>query len=206
MSAAVIARVADMVRWEPGTRERLQAAAMDLYISRGFERTTAAEIAQAVGLTERTFFRHFADKREVLFSGQERLEQAFLDGVAAAAPDASPLEMVQSALSAAAAFFPAERRDHSRRRQTIISENPALQERELLKLAGLATAVAAALRSRGVPEATATLAAESGVTVFGVAFGKWLADGEERPFLAIEREVLGELVAMAAAPTPGLVR
>ncbi|WP_406349993.1 TetR/AcrR family transcriptional regulator [Streptomyces sp. NBC_01597] len=201
MSAAVITRVVGMVRWEPGARERLQAAAMDLYISRGYDRTTAADIAQAVGLTERTFFRHFADKREVLFSGQELLEQAFLDGVAAAAPDASPLEMVESALSAAAPFFSTERRDHSRRRQRIISENPALQERELLKLAGLATAVAAALRSRGVPEATATLAAESGVTVFGVAFGKWIAEGEERSFLDIEREVLGELVAMAAGAT-----
>ncbi|WP_329347223.1 TetR/AcrR family transcriptional regulator [Streptomyces sp. NBC_01261] len=190
-----------MVRWEPGARERLQAAAMDLYISRGYDRTTAADIAQAVGLTERTFFRHFADKREVLFSGQELLEQAFLDGVAAAAPHASPLEMVESALSAAAPFFPAERRDHSRRRRTIISGNPALQERELLKLAGLATAVTAALRSRGVPEATATLAAESGVTVFGVAFGKWIAEGEERSFLDIEREVLGELVAMTAGAT-----
>ncbi|MFC4529392.1 TetR family transcriptional regulator [Sphaerisporangium dianthi] len=186
-----------MVRWEPGARERLQAAAMDLYISRGFEKTTAADIAQAVGLTERTFFRHFADKREVLFSGQELLEQALLDGVAAAAPHASPLEMVEFALSAAAALFPAERRDHSRRRQTIISGNPALQERELLKLAGLASAVAAALRSRGVPDAMATLAAESGMTVFGVAFRKWIAEGEERSFLDIEREVLGELVAMA---------
>ncbi|MEY9836355.1 TetR family transcriptional regulator [Streptacidiphilus sp. EB103A] len=187
-----------MVRWEPGTRERLQAAAMDLYITRGFERTTAADIAQAVGLTERTFFRHFADKREVLFSGQELLEQAFLDGLAVAAPDTSPLRTVESALSAAAAFFPAERRDHSRRRQMIIAANPALQERELLKLAGLATAIAAALHARGVPGATATLAAESGVTVFGVAFQKWIAPGEERSFLDIEREVMGELVAMAA--------
>lgn len=171
---------------------------MDLYVSRGYERTTAADIAQAVGLTERTFFRHFADKREVLFSGQELLEQALLDGVAAAAPDASPLEMVESALSAAAPFFSSERRDYSRRRQRIIFENPALQERELLKLAGLATAVAAALRSRGVPAATATLAAESGLTVFGVAFGKWIAEGEERSFLDIEREVLDEFAAMAA--------
>jgi AcrR family transcriptional regulator len=174
---------------------------MDLYISRGFEKTTAADIAQAVGLTERTFFRHFADKREVLFGGQELLEQAFLDGVAAAGPDASPLQVVASALSAAAAFFPDERRAHSRRRKTIISANPALLERELLKLAGLATAVAAALRARGVPEATARLAAESGVTVFGVAFRKWIADGEERSFLDIEHEVLGELVAMAGGAT-----
>ncbi|MFE4643296.1 TetR family transcriptional regulator [Streptomyces sp. NPDC056730] len=97
---------------------------MDLYISRGFDRTTTADIAQAVGLTERTFFRHFTDKREVLLGGQELLERAFLDGVAAAAPDASPLEIVESALSAVATFFPAERRDHSGRRQRIISGEP----------------------------------------------------------------------------------
>jgi len=187
-----------MVRWEPGARERLQAAAMDLYISRGYEKTTAADIAQAVGLTERTFFRHFADKREVLFSGQELLEQAILEALAAAPQGAAPLDMVASALSALAAFFPVERRVHSRRRQTIISANPALQERELLKMAGLAAVVAAALRARGVSGSTATLAAESGVTVFSVAFGKWIAEGEERSFLDIQREVLGELLAMTA--------
>ncbi|HST85870.1 MAG TPA: helix-turn-helix domain-containing protein [Kineosporiaceae bacterium] len=187
-----------MVRWEPGAQERLRAAAMDLYLSRGYERTTAADIAHAVGLTERTFFRHFADKREVLFSGQEVLEQAFLDGVAAAPQGASPLDLIASALAAVATFFSAERRDHSRRRQIIIAANPALQERELLKMAGLAAAIAVALRARGVPDSTAVLAAESGVTVFGVAFGKWIAAGEERSFLDLEREVLGELVAMAA--------
>jgi AcrR family transcriptional regulator len=187
-----------MVRWEPGTRDRLQTAATDLYVSRGYDRTTAADIAQAAGVTERTFFRHFADKREVLFGGQELLEQAFVEGVAAAAPDASPLEMVEAGLWAAAPFFAAERRDHSRRRQRIISENPALQERELLKMAGMATTIAAALRSRGVPEVTARLAAESGVTVFGVAFGTWVAEGEERSFTVIQREVLGELVAMTS--------
>jgi AcrR family transcriptional regulator len=192
-----------MARWESGARERLQAAAMDLYISRGFEKTTAADIAEAAGLTERSFFRHFADKREVLFDGQNLLQQAFLDGVSAAPRQASALEVVAAALSAAATFFPHERRVFSSRRQTIISENPALQERELLKLAGLAASVAAALRARGVPEPTARLAAESGVTVFGVAFGKWIAEGEVRSFLDIEREVLGELVAMAAGTAQG---
>jgi AcrR family transcriptional regulator len=196
-SAAVITRLGDMVRWEPGARERLRTAAMDLYVSRGFEKTTAADIAEAVGLTERTFFRHFTDKREVLFDGQEVLEEAFLEGVAVAPPDASPLEVIASALSAAATFFPDERRIYSSRRQLVISGNPGLQERELLKLAGIAGSVAAALRARGVTEPTATLAAESGVTVFGVTFGNWIAAGEERSFLAIGREVLSELVTMA---------
>ncbi|MGI3781294.1 MAG: TetR family transcriptional regulator, partial [Janthinobacterium lividum] len=99
-----------MVRWEPGAQERLQAAALDLYACRGFEQTTAADIASSVGLTERTFFRYFADKREVLFAGQEHFRQVFLDGVAAAPEDASALDAVASALQAAAAFFPDERR------------------------------------------------------------------------------------------------
>src|SRR5579863_1327691 len=139
-----------MARWEPGARERLQAAALELFATRGFEQTTAAEIAQSVGLTERTFFRHFADKREVLFFGQEQFLQAFIDGVQAAPAGAAPLEVVGGALRAAGTFFPDDRRPYSRLRQSVIEQNPALQEREGHKLAGLAAAVAAALRERGV--------------------------------------------------------
>src|ERR1700740_3168384 len=123
-----------MVRWEPGAKEPLQAAALELFPARGFEQTTAAEIAQSVGLTERTFFRHFSDKREVLFYGQEQFLQAFIDGVDAAPPGASPLEVIASARRSAASFFPDERRAYSRMRQTVIDKNPALRERELHKL------------------------------------------------------------------------
>ncbi len=191
-----------MGRWEPGARERLQAAALELYVSQGFEQTTVAEIARRVGLTERTFFRHFADKREVLFDGQDRLEQAFLDGVAAAPRGAAPLEVVAAALDASADFFRDERRHWSRQRQAVISANPALQERELLKLAALASALAGALRSRGVAEPAATLAAQSGVTVFGVAFSQWITDGEHRSFADVERTVWRELTAMSAGLAP----
>src|SRR5580693_5807527 len=107
-----------MVRWEPGARERLQEAALGLFATRGFEQTTAAEIAQSVGLTERTFFRHFSDKREVLFYGQDQFLQAFLDGVAAAPPDATPLEVIARTLQGAGALFPDERRPYSRLRQS----------------------------------------------------------------------------------------
>ncbi|WP_354567555.1 helix-turn-helix domain-containing protein [Glaciihabitans sp. UYNi722] len=182
-----------MVRWQPGARERLQAAALELFATHGFEETTAAEIAQSVGLTERTFFRHFSDKREVLFYGQDLFLRAFLDGVDAMPTDASPLDIVASSLRAAAAFFPDERRPYSRTRQTVIAQNPALQERELHKLAGLATTVADALRLRGVAEPAATLAAESGVTVFGIAFAQWIREGEKRSLADISIEVIGEL-------------
>lgn len=190
-----------MARWEPGARERLQAAALELFATRGFEQTTAAEIAQSVGLTERTFFRHFSDKREVLFYGQEQFLQAFLDGVAAAPPGASPLEVIASALQAAGSFFPDERRSYSRMRQAVIDQNPALQEREGHKLAGLAATVASALRARGVGEPAATLAAESGATVFGIAFAQWIREGETRSLPDIASDVLRELRHLTGAAT-----
>jgi AcrR family transcriptional regulator len=186
----------DMVRWEPGAKERLQAAALELYAARGFEQTTAAEIAESVGLTERTFFRYFADKREVLFDGQDRFQQAFLDGVAAAPAGASAFEVVAVAVLAASSFFPDERRSFARLRQAVIVANPGLQERELLKMAGLSEVMAGALRDRGVTEPQATLAADAGVTVFGVAFRQWIAPPEERSLADIARDVLSELRAL----------
>ncbi|HUX70765.1 MAG TPA: TetR family transcriptional regulator [Cellulomonadaceae bacterium] len=185
-----------MVRWEPGARERLQAAALELYAARGFEQTTAADVAESVGLTERTFFRYFADKREVLFDGQDRFRQAFLDGVAAAPAGASAFEVVAVAVLAASSFFPDERRSFARLRQAVIVANPGLQERELLKMAGLADAVAGALRARGTREPQATLAAETCMTAFGVAFRQWIAPPEERSLADIARDVLGELRAL----------
>ncbi len=186
------------MRWEPGAKERLQAAALELFATRGFEQTTTADIAQAVGLTERTFFRHFTDKREVLFVGQDLFVRVFLDGAEAAPPAASPLEVIAAALQSAAAFFPDERRQFSRTRQSVIEQNPALQERELHKLAGLAIAIAGALRERGVAEPAATLAAESGVTVFGIAFAQWIRDGEQRSLGDITAEMLAELRRLTA--------
>jgi AcrR family transcriptional regulator len=188
-----------MVRWEPGARERLQAAALDLYANRGFEQTTAADIAQSVGLTERTFFRYFADKREVLFAGQDLFQQIFLDGVAAAPKGASALDTVAFALQTASSFFPDDRRPYSRLRQTIIAANPGLHERELLKMAGLSEGIAGALRKRGIIEPQATLAAETGVTVFGVAFRQWIAEDEERSLADIEVDTLRDLRALSLA-------
>ena len=185
-----------MVRWRPGTRERLQAAALELFAERGFDQTTAADIATAVGLTERTFFRHFTDKREVLFDGQELLVDAFLAGVAAAPADAPALEVVAAALRSGAGFFPDERRAWSRLRQTVIDRNPALLEREGHKMAELAAVIRTALLERGVADPTATLAAGSGSTVFAVAFAQWIREGERRSLDQIEAAVLDDLRAL----------
>jgi AcrR family transcriptional regulator len=187
-----------VARWEPGTPERLQKAALDLFATRGYEQTTAAEIAQSVGLTERTFFRHFSDKREVLFYGQEAFVQAFLDGARGAPSDASPIEVVANAVRSATALFPDERRDFSRARQAVIDQNPALLERERHKLAMIAATIAGALRERDVDEPVATLAAESGMTVFGIAFGQWIRDGERRPVIDIVTDVFGELHSLTS--------
>lgn len=188
-----------MVRWEPGAAERLQKAALELFATRGFEQTTTMEIAESVGLTERTFFRHFGDKREVLFHGQQRLVDAFLAGIDAAPPEASPIELVAGALRSSASFFPDERRAHSRTRQSVIDQNPALQERERHKLASIATTVADALRRRGVDDVAATLAAESGATVFAIAFTQWIREDEQRSLADIAAEVLRELLNLTAA-------
>jgi len=194
-----------MARWEPGAPERLQKAALELFTTRGYEQTTASEIAQSVGLTERTFFRHFSDKREVLFYGQDEFVQAFAHGVETAPPDASPIEIIASALQSAAALFPDERRPHSRTRQSVIEQNAALQERESHKLASLATTIAGGLRARGVDELAATLAAETGVTVFGIAFTQWIREGEQRSLAEIAADVLRELLNLTA-DTAGIRR
>jgi AcrR family transcriptional regulator len=200
-SVAVITTLDCMARWEPGAPERLQKAALELFATRGFEQTTATEIAQSVGLTERTFFRHFSDKREVLFYGQHLLVQAFLAGVDTAPQGASPIEIVASALQSAASFFPDEHRPYSRTRQSVIDQNPALQERERHKLASLATTLADALRARGVDELAATLAAQAGVTVFGIAFAQWIREDEQRSLADIAAEVLRELLTLTTTAT-----
>jgi AcrR family transcriptional regulator len=199
MSVCVIARLSGMPRWQPGARERLQATTLELFVEQGFEQTTVAEIASRAGLTERTFFRYFADKREVLFSGQDEFEGMFLDHIAAAAPDAEPFAVVAAAVRGVSGeFFPAERLPFSRKRQTIIDAHPGLQERELLKLSGLTEAMAAALRKRGTPAPTAVLSAECGVTIFRVAFSRWVGGSEDRELPTIVDEVLAELRVLTA--------
>src|ERR1700742_1833623 len=124
-----------MARWEPNAKGRLREAAMELYLARGYDQTTVADIADAAGLTSRTFFRYFADKREVLFAGSEQLEQAMLEAVS---PDAAPMEAVAAALDAVAEAIGGDR-DFSRARQTVIDSSAELRERELIKLAKLAS-------------------------------------------------------------------
>jgi AcrR family transcriptional regulator len=186
-----------MGRWEPNARGRLEQAAMELYVDRGFEQTTVAEIAKRAGLTERTFFRYFADKREVLFAGAGSL-QDFLVGTLASAPDsAAPIDAVAAALEAAGALLQ-ERREYSRQRQAVIAANAELQERELIKLASLASAIAGSLRRRGVTDPAASLAAEAGIAVFKIAFERWVNETSQPDLPRLIRESLDELKAVTA--------
>jgi len=170
---------------------------MELFIERGFDEATVTEIARRAGLTQRTFFRHFADKREVLFAGAGALQEFMVSAVASAPDSAAPIDAVAAALEAAAGLLQ-ERREYSRQRMAVIAANPELQERELIKLARLASAIAGALRERGVPDPAASLAAEAGTTVFRIAVDRWHGEPAQRDLLDVTRDSLDELKAVAA--------
>jgi AcrR family transcriptional regulator len=192
-----------MPRWEPDAPERLVEAALDLFERQGYDETTVAQIAEHAGLTKSTFFRHFPDKREVLFAGQDAFLQLPADAIAAAPPDARPLDALAAALDALAGMFTRERHSFASRRQLVIAANSELQEREALKRADFATAMRRALRRRGVPEPTATLAAELGVLAFRAAFARWADPANDRGFGELATQALAELQSAGAALTRG---
>jgi AcrR family transcriptional regulator len=200
MSVTVIAYDRPVVRWEPNARGRLEQAALALYGEHGFENTTVAEIAERAGLTERTFFRHFADKREVLFGGGGALQELIVSAAATAPDSLAPIDAAAAGLEAAGTqFFVQERRETSRQRQTVIASSPELQERELTKLASLSAALADALRRRGLGDPAAGLTAEVAVAVFRTAFERWIDKTNDRDFPQLVRESLDELKALTAA-------
>lgn len=153
-------------------RARLREAALDLYEERGYDATTTAQIAERADVTERTYFRHFADKREVLFDGETQLREVMTGAIAAAPPEVSPAGLVTCAYVAAIPLFVAGR-PVAERRARIIATSTALQERAQAKSAALTQAVIGALRERGVPEPTARLAARAGAAVFEHAGHAW---------------------------------
>lgn len=183
-----------MARWEPNARGRLEQAALELFAERGYEQTTVADIAERAGLTKRTFFRHYADKREVLFGGSDELRDRMVSALAEAE---APIDAVAASIEAAGELLQ-ERHAFARRRQAVIAANAELQERELIKLAAIAAALAGALRSRGVAEPAATLAAEAGMVAFRVAFERWVTAPDEGSLPALIRASLADLRAVSA--------
>lgn len=191
-----------MARWEPDARGRLEKAAMELFQERGYANTTVGDIAERAGLTERTFFRHFSDKREVLFSGSKELEKAVVERTLSAPKDVDPLEVVASAFEAMGAWLQ-ERRDfdYVRARYAIVTEHAEVRERELIKLASLAAAVRKALHARGVDEPVASVVADVGIAVFKVGFERWLSAKKPGEFATHIRAALDALKAVTAAPS-----
>ena len=157
-------------------RRLLQRAALELYGERGYEETTAAEIAAKAGVTERTFFRHFADKREVLFDGETALADVLSRAVLEAPPEIGPWEALFHAFRSAEHLF-VENRPFAEPRHRVIESSPALQERALAKTRSLTTALTSALRERGVAVHVATLAAQLGMAALSHAVACWFDDG-----------------------------
>ncbi len=186
-----------MSRWSPNSRGRLEQAAYELFLDRGYEQTTVADIAKRAGLTERTFFRHYADKREVLFGGTAVLQHELLQAIHGLPPAVSPIEAVRIAVVAASRLMHG-RRALSRERQQVVDAHADLQERGLIKRATLTAALAHGLQQRGVPEPAASLAADMGMAVFYVGFGRWLDDPAGRELVEIVHEGFDELKAVAA--------
>ena len=184
-----------MGRWEPDAEGRFRAAAMALFVERGYEQTTVADIAERAGLTARTFFRYFADKPEVLFNGAPRLQQAMVDALEKSPEHATALEAVAASLVATGEFF-GDHREFARQRRSVIEANAELRERELIKFATLSGALAEALRRRGASEPDAQLAAEVGIALFRVVFERWVGVDETRTFPDLVEDALRQLTAL----------
>jgi AcrR family transcriptional regulator len=189
-----------MARWEPNAQERLVHAALDLFTEQGYDATTVQGIAERAGLTKTTFFRHFADKREVLFAaGQEVHSRLLADAIAALPDSATPLQAVAAALDAITATFTDDRREFGARLRAAIADNSELQERAVFKRTGLVIAMTDALLKHGVPDPTASLAAELGVHAFYRAYGLWVEPGNQQTLTDLARRTLDELRAATAA-------
>jgi AcrR family transcriptional regulator len=188
-----------MGRWQPDARGRLEKASMELYAERGFDQTTVAQIAARAGLTERTFFRHFADKREVLFAGSRQLQDLLVKTVADAPASAAPIDAVAAGIEALGTVLQESRgRAFARQRQSIVAASAELRERELNKMASLAGALADTLRKRGVGEPGASLLAEIGIAVFRISFERWVSRPRERDLHDLMRESFAEAQSLTA--------
>lgn len=188
-----------MARWEPNAPERFERAALALFAEQGYDATTVNQISERAGLTRSTFFRHFADKREVLSGRQGLLAERFSEAIRDAPHSATVAACLAAALESAAPGFTPERHDLLVQRRAIVAAHSDLQERELLKLSGLASAVADALRQRGTEQTTARLAAEIGILAFTIALGQWAEAGKQHSYTEIARTVLDDLFTRAAA-------
>ena len=187
-----------MARWEPGARERLVVAAVDLFTEQGYDATTVAQIAERAGVTKSTLFRYFPDKREILVAGQETLSTLLTEGIAAAPAGATPLQAVVVGLERVSDAMGQMNRDLGPRMKAAIAASSELQERDALKSVGLVAAMTSALIERGVPDPTAHLAAELGVLAFKRGYTRWSIDDHDSEH-DLAHYMLGALEELRAA-------
>jgi AcrR family transcriptional regulator len=171
-----LGRLDAMARWEPHVQERLEQAALDLYATKGYDSTTVGDIAARAGVTSRTYFRYFPDKREVLFGGAAELHDRIARTLHDAPADLPPLEATLHAMSACEDLYDAREREQLRRRDAVIRGSGELQEREARKLAAIAGAVAGELGERGASPDSAQLVADLALAVFTQAARLWMDD------------------------------
>ncbi|TDW91156.1 TetR family transcriptional regulator [Kribbella sp. VKM Ac-2566] len=192
-------RMGVMARWQPGARDRLVLAAVDLFADQGYDATTVAQIAERAGVTKSTFFRHFPDKRELLVAGQETLCRLLVEGITTAPDSATPLEAVAGGLERASNEMGPMNRELAPRLKAAIAASTELQQRDALKTVGLAKAMTDALKSRGVSDPIAHLAAELGVLAFKQGYATWTALEQDEAGLA--PHTLAALEELRAATT-----
>lgn len=199
MTCHVIAYAVGMSRWQPGARERLQSAALELFAEQGFARTTVAEITARAGLTTRTFFRYFADKREVLFAGEDQLPALIQQAIGNAPADLAPLEAISHGLDEFASTLFEGRRNWVRTRRAIVDSDELLREREQRKYMLAAEAAERGLRTRGVDDLSAAIAAQLGLAVFRVAVLRWSSDtGSALSLDQVRAETLASMRAVTS--------
>lgn len=177
---------------------------MTLFRERGYAEVTVAEIADRAGLTKRTFFNHFADKREVLFAGATAFEAGILKHLAEADDDLDPMDAAVVALTRSGLEL-SQYGDRARARRDLIASSPELQERDLIKRNSLASAIAEALRQRHVPARTATITAQAAVAVFTTAYDDWVDDSTADLHTLMQRSLadLRQAVGPREAPITG---
>jgi AcrR family transcriptional regulator len=181
-----------MARWDPGTEERLTRAALELYTEHGYDNVTVTQIAERAGITRRSYFRYFPDKREVLFAGSERLPAVIREAVLDARPAASPMSAALEALAQVGATL-VEHIGRTAERRAVIASSPELQERERTKLAAVTSAIHDALRQRGVGDDCAKLVAQIATIASQTAIDRWADSHGRKDFAACLHAVAASL-------------
>jgi AcrR family transcriptional regulator len=185
-----------MARWEPDTRGRLLHAAVELFTEHGYDSTTAAQIADRANVTRTTLFRHFADKREILFQGQDELVALAAEGVEGASPDSTPFEILRAGVLPLCAVHTEDRRQVRERLAAIIPASPELRERAAFKRSAITDALHVALTARLRDARQAGVLADAGIRAYYDGYAAWIDSAERAPLVDA---VAAELAAVESA-------